>query len=163
MKVFTVSSKHNYVAVSEVRNALVSAGYGVILPNCFDDPGAEARTQALGPEEHLRFKQRMFGLQIEKVKTCDAVLVLNSFTKNGIENYIGGGTFLEIYEAWRQKKAIFLMCPVPRCLFTDELLGLGPMVLDNSIPRLLSELDKLAIKRRMEDVEMYSRLRLPEP
>ena len=32
----------------------------------------------------------------------DAVLTLN-FDKNGQKNYIGGATFLEVYDAWNEK------------------------------------------------------------
>lgn len=50
----------------------------------------------------------MLRKSIDTISRQDVVLVLN-FTKHGTDNYIGGATFLEVYEAFRQgKKNIFL-------------------------------------------------------
>ena len=42
----------------------------------------------------------------------DAILVLN-FDKNGIENYIGGNTLMELGFAHVHNKKIFLLNPIP--------------------------------------------------
>ena len=39
----------------------------------------------------------MFKMSEERIATMDAVLTLN-FDKNGKKNYIGGATFIEIYD-----------------------------------------------------------------
>ena len=44
----------------------------------------------------------------ENIEPNDAVLVLN-FEKKGQRNYIGGATFLEIYNAWKMNKKLFLL------------------------------------------------------
>jgi hypothetical protein len=70
--------------------------------------------------------------QEEKVRANDAVLVLN-FEKRGQANYIGGATFLEIFKAFELGKKIFLYNPVPDNIFTDELLGMGPLVINGDL------------------------------
>lgn len=42
----------------------------------------------------------------------DAVLTLN-FDKNEKKNYIGGATFIEIYEAFMKNKKIYLYNEIP--------------------------------------------------
>ena len=66
------------------------------------------------------------------IESQDAVLILN-FEKKGISNYIGGATFLEVYMAWELKKKIFFYNPLPNCSFTDELVGINPVVINGNL------------------------------
>ncbi len=75
------------------------------MPNCWDCPDTEAKYR--GTSGHAKFKAEMFKLSENKIKDIDAVLVLN-FEKNGQANYIGGATFLEIYDAFRMNKRFIL-------------------------------------------------------
>ena len=83
----------------------------VFLPNCYDDPSKEEKMWDLGEVEHQNFKAKMYKQSEDTIKNMDAVLVLN-FDKNTegkIEkNYIGGATFLEMYDAFRLNKKIYL-------------------------------------------------------
>ncbi len=57
----------------------------------------------------------MFKISEERIATMDAVLTLN-FDKNGKKNYIGGATFIEIYEAFMKgKKYIYIMIFLKEC------------------------------------------------
>lgn len=67
-----------------------------------------------------------------KVMTSDAVLILN-YSKNDIENYIGGNTLLEMGVAFHLKKAIFLLNPIPEMCYHDEILGLQPLVINGDL------------------------------
>lgn len=78
----------------------------------------------------------MLRRQDAKVLANDAVLVLN-LEKHGNPNYIGGATFLEIFRAFDSEKKIFLFNPVPECIFADELLGMGPTVLDGDLSKII--------------------------
>ncbi len=51
----------------------------------------------------------------------DGVIVLN-YEKNGVANYIGGNTLMEIGFAYVADKEIFLMNPIPTDVpYTDEI------------------------------------------
>ena len=67
-----------------------------------------------------------------KIESNDAILVLN-FEKNGITNYIGGATFLEIFTAWDIGKKVFIYNPLPNCSFTDELIGINPKIINGDL------------------------------
>ena len=71
----------------------------------------------------------------ENIEPNDAVLVLN-FEKKGQRNYIGGATFLEIYNAWKMNKKLFLYNPIPKNIFEDELVGMNPLILNGDLDKI---------------------------
>lgn len=70
------------------------------------------------------------------IKTCDAILVLN-YTRRGIENYIGGNTFLEMGFAHVLRKRIYLMNPIPDVrLYQSEIEAMRPEILHGDLARV---------------------------
>jgi hypothetical protein len=68
----------------------------------------------------------------EKIEWSDVILVLN-YTKNNIENYIGGNTFLEIGVAFHINKPIYLLNNIPELNYKEELLALKPIIINNNL------------------------------
>ena len=69
----------------------------------------------------------------EKIKEADAVLILN-MSKNGIENYLGANTFLEMGFALALNKTIFLLNPLPANPYIqDEAEAMLPIVLNGDL------------------------------
>lgn len=56
-----------------------------------------------------------------------------NYEKHGIENYIGGATFIEIYEAFKNNKFIFLYHDIPKGMLYDEIAGFEPIVLNEDL------------------------------
>jgi len=71
----------------------------------------------------------------DKVAWADVVLIAN-YTKNDIENYIGGNTFLEMGVAFYLKKPIYLLNPIPETSTKEEVLGMKVIVIDNDLSRI---------------------------
>ena len=72
----------------------------------------------------------------------DAVLVLNyDKEKNGVvyKNYIGGATFLEMYDAFRMDKKIYMMNPIPDNILYDEIAGFGPVILNGNLSMISNQ------------------------
>ncbi len=132
MNIFICASKHCYGHVAAVKEGLEKMGHVVTLPNSYDNPGKEMEMHNLGAEEHSKWKGERLRLQKEKVMANDAIVVLN-FEKNGQPNYIGGATFLEVYEAFRNDKKIFFYNPLPEGMLHDELLGIRPVVINGDL------------------------------
>jgi len=66
----------------------------------------------------------------------DGILVCN-FDKNGIKNYIGGNTFLEIGFAHVSDKKIFLLNPVPEDVpYVDEIKAMADIVLNGDLSKI---------------------------
>ena len=64
---------------------------------------------------------------------ADAVFVLN-LDKNGIPNYIGGNTFLEIGFAYVLGQKIFLFNPIPDIpLYKTEIEAMKPIILNKDL------------------------------
>ena len=112
MKILVICSKKFYSKIEEVKKYLEEKDIEVSLPNCYDDPTAEQKAWDLGIEEHQKFKAKMYKQSEDTISKMDAVLVLNlDKEKDGkiLKNYIGGATFLEMYDAFRLGKKIFFI------------------------------------------------------
>jgi len=71
----------------------------------------------------------------EIIKNSDAVLVIN-MDKNGIENYIGGNTLIEMAFAHVLDKKVFLLNPIPEISYKDEIMAMRPIVLDGNLAKV---------------------------
>lgn len=136
MKIFICCSKHFYDKIEPIREYLESKGHIITLPNSYNNPFLEEELKQKSKEKHIAFKSEMIRLQEEKVKNNDAILVLN-YNKNGQQNYIGGGTFLEMYEAFKQNKKIFLYNPVPEGMLKDEIVGFNPVLIEGDLEKIV--------------------------
>jgi hypothetical protein len=136
MKIFIICSKAFYDKIPAIKKALDEAGHETKLPNCYDDPGTEARYKELGIKEHAEWKASMLRHSQQVIDENDAVIVLN-FEKNGQENYIGGATFLEMYDAFRLGKKIYLYNDIPEGMLKDEIEGFEPILLHHDLELLI--------------------------
>lgn len=136
MKILIICSKKFYSKIEEVKKILEEKNIEVFLPNCYDDPTTEQRMWDLGKEEHQKFKAKMYKQSEDTISNMDAVLVLNlDKEKDGeiIKNYIGGATFLEMYDAFRLGKKIYLYNDIPKGMLFDEIEGFGPIIINGDL------------------------------
>ena len=75
MKIFIVCSKFNYKYIKEIKKALKLMNYDVILPNYYETPYIEEEIKG-DKIKHQKFCEESFSISREKVKNCDATLVL---------------------------------------------------------------------------------------
>ena len=139
MKVLIICSKKFYDRIPKIEETLAHKGIEVFLPNCYNDPNTEDRMWELGKKQHQEFKAKMYKQSELIISQVDAVLVLN-FDKevNGViyQNYIGGATFLEIYDAFRLDKKIFMLNDIPKGILYDELQGFAPIIINGDIDKI---------------------------
>lgn len=136
MKILIICSKKFYSKIEEVKKILEEKNNEVFLPNCYDDPTAEQKMWDLGKEEHQKFKAKMYKQSEDTISKMDAVLVLNlDKEKEGelFKNYIGGATFLEMYDAFRLGKKIYLYNDIPNGILFDEIEGFGPIIIKGDL------------------------------
>jgi len=139
MKVLIICSKSFYNKIPNIKNDLEKKDIQVFLPNCYDEPLTELKMWELGNEEHQKFKAKMYKQSEKTIKDMDAVLVLNFDKKtddNIIKNYIGGATFLEIYDAFRLNKKIYLYNDIPEGMLYDEIQGFAPIIINGDISKI---------------------------
>ncbi len=136
MKLLIICSKKFYSKIEEVKKILEEKNNEVFLPNCYDDPTTEQKMWDLGKEEHQKFKAKMYKQSEGTISEMDAVLVLNlDKEKDGeiIKNYIGGATFLEMYDAFRLGKKIYLYNNIPNGMLFDEIEGFDPIIINGDL------------------------------
>ncbi len=131
-KIFLVCSKASYPRLGPIQKELEGRGWEVYIPFTHDRPEAESQWYAQGPEEHSRMKSQLFHRSRERILVMDAVLTLN-FDKDGQPNYIGGSTFLELYEAFMAGKKIYLWNDIPQGLLYDEISAFSPTVIHGDV------------------------------
>ena len=139
MKIMIICSKKFYGEISNIKQQLEKSDNEIFLPNCYDDPITEEKMWDLGREEHQKFKARMYKQSEETISKMDAVLVLN-FDKEKdnivMKNYIGGATFLEIYDAFRLNKKIYLYNNIPGGILYDEIQGFAPIIINGDLSKI---------------------------
>lgn len=139
MKILIICSKRFYGNIPNIKDELEQKNIQVFLPNCYDDPKTEEKMWNLGREKHQEFKAQMYKQSEETIKNMDAVLVLNfdKITNEKIEeNYIGGATFLEIYDAFRLNKKIYLYNDIPKGILYDEIQGFAPIIINGDLSKI---------------------------
>ena len=78
----------------------------------------------------------MYKQSEDTIREMDAVLVLNLDKEKAGEtkkNYIGGATFLEMYDAFRLGKKIFLYNDIPTGMLYDEIEGFNPIIINGNL------------------------------
>ena len=136
MKILIICSKKFYSKIEEIKKNLEKENIEVFLPNCYDDPTAEQKAWDLGTKEHQKFKAAMYKQSENTISKMDAVLVLNldkEKDEKTIKNYIGGATFLEMYDAFRLGKKIYLYNDIPKGMLYDEIEGFGPVIINGNL------------------------------
>ena len=143
MKILIICSKRFYGNIPNIKDELEQKNIQVFLPNCYDDPKTEERMWNLGREKHQEFKAKMYKQSEETIKNMDAVLVLNfdKITNEKIDkNYIGGATFLELYDAFRLNKKIYLYNDIPEGMLYDEIQGFAPIIINGDLSKIKEDL-----------------------
>lgn len=135
MKIFIICSKKFYSQIPPIQETLEKLGHELTFPNTYPDTGVEDRYRLVSEAERAAWKATMLQKSLDSVNRNEAVLVLN-FEKNGMVNYVGGATFLEMYDAYRLGKKIFLYNDVPVGILEDEINGFGPIVINGNLDRI---------------------------
>jgi len=76
-----------------------------------------------------------FKTYYKKIKKSDAVLVIN-MRKNSVNNYIGGNTLIEMAFAYVLDKKIYLLNPVPKLSYSDEIEAMKPVILYGDLTKI---------------------------
>ena len=80
-------------------------------------------------ETFTKIKNRLTIQNISLVEQCDCLLIMN-LNHRGIQNYIGGNSFLEMIIAFYLKKPIYLLNNIPEGMsYTEEIKSLYPIVI----------------------------------
>lgn len=72
------------------------------------------------------------------INESDSILVIN-VEKNGIANYIGGNSLLEMGFAHIFNKQIYLLNSIPELGYKDEMMAMQPTILNGDLSKIKEE------------------------
>lgn len=137
-----------YKKFMALKEELEDLGHNVIAPDVEfemkgDDTSVGAYFDRNGgvdafPPNHEVWKKKGDAItkHFRKIDESDCVLITN-YEKKGINNYIGGNTFLEIGYAFGTGKKIFILNHLPKeSAYKEEILGMRPVILEGDISKL---------------------------
>jgi non-canonical (house-cleaning) NTP pyrophosphatase len=139
MKITICGSMHFDPAMQMAKQQLETLGYEVEKPNV-----ADGHVYSDNLDENADLKRGFIDEHFRKIDDSDAVLVVNH-TKNGVDNYIGGNTLIEIAYAYAHGLEIFLLNPVPQVNYSDEIHGMHPIVIDSDLAKIDQYFDQLPL------------------
>lgn len=128
MKITLCASMKFLEDLSKVKEVLEDKGHQISLP-------VMKNFKEEGEHGELKIKFDLIREHFEKIEKSDAILVLN-YDKNGIKNYVGGNSFLEMGKAYDIRIPIFLLNPIPEVSYKDEIIAMQPIILDGDFDRL---------------------------
>ncbi len=136
MKIAICGSMAFAKEMCEIKKQLEVKSHEIILPH-----GTEILADGfLAPESSKesvenKIKHDLFRHYFKLIQDCDAILVLN-FSKNNIDNYIGGNSLIEMAFAHVLNKKVFLLHPIPKISYSDEIIGMQPIVLNGNLDKI---------------------------
>lgn len=85
----------------------------------------------------IKKKHNFIKIWYDLIINGDAVLICN-FDKNGVKNYIGGNTLMEIGFAHVNNKKVFLLNPVPESVsYADEIKAMVDVILNGDLKKII--------------------------
>ena len=139
MKITICGSVSFRKEIAELKCKLNRMGHEAIINPVMEDLafGRNPKLMKQIEENHAKVKKD-FGFirwYYNAIVKSDAILVVNP-DKNGVRNYIGGNTLMEMGFAHVNDKKVFLLNPVPDMAYKDEILAVVTEVINGDLGRI---------------------------
>jgi nucleoside 2-deoxyribosyltransferase len=131
MKIAIIGSMSHFNEMKKIKIELEKKDFEVEMP--FFDETANYKMWDKEEAIRVKLKHNILKSNFEFMKRNDLIFVFNKFEKNGIKNYIGGNTFLEMGFAYVLKKKIFLLNEIPNISYESEIVAMKPIVLNGNL------------------------------
>lgn len=136
MKIGIIGSMQFTEKMLETKEELIKLGHEAFLTDLHKNmigKNAEEIEEIKLHQKHNMDAIREFW---RAMQGADAILVLN-YDKNGVENYIGANTFLEMGFAHVLNQKIFVLNPIPDSSYIiTEVQAMNPVVIDGNLTKI---------------------------
>jgi len=140
MKIYIVGSSAFVKQFVDYRDQLINLGHEVHLHEHYVK---QAKGEMKDLVERMKHEHGAVKKEFDynkyhynQILNGDAILVLN-FDKNGIKNYIGGNTLIEIGFAHVNNKKVFLLNPIPKEVsYADEIEAMVDLVINGDLSKI---------------------------
>jgi len=136
MRIGIIGSMQFTERMLEIRDLLIELGHNAFMTDLHN--ALIGKTDEEKEIIKLYQKNNMDAIREfwRAMQGADAVLVLN-FDKNGIKNYIGGNTLMEIGFAHVLNQKIFLLNPIPDIpYYKTEIKAVKPVILNGDFNKI---------------------------
>ncbi|MFW0862276.1 MAG: hypothetical protein ACKKL6_01695 [Candidatus Komeilibacteria bacterium] len=133
MKIAICSSMSFAKEMIKAKEEMIELGHEVIIQ---DDVELHASGEIGDEDKWRKMEIDPFKVYFEEIKNADAILVIN-LDKHGVENYVGGNTLIEMAFAYVLDKKIFMMNPVPKLGYSDEIEAMRPVILNGDLNKII--------------------------
>jgi len=129
MKIALIGSMNFIDEMNDIKQELIKLGHDAFFTSLADNIiGKDVKEK-----ERIKLENKYYHDAIKtfwnEMQKADAVLVCN-WDKNGIKNYIGGNTLMEIGFAYILEQKIFLLNPIPDMDYLKtEVEAINPFIL----------------------------------
>jgi hypothetical protein len=136
MKIGVVGSMQFTEKMIDIKNKLSEMGHDAFLTNLADPFVGKTDDEKEKIKIHQKNNLDAIREFWKLMQGADAILVAN-YDKNGISNYIGGNTLMEIGFAHVLNQKIFLFNPIPEIPFyKTEIEAVKPIVLNGDLSKI---------------------------
>jgi hypothetical protein len=133
MKIGVIGSMQHTEKMIEVRDELTRLGHDAFVTDLHKPFIGKTDEEKEEIKLHQKYNKDAIREFWNAMQGADAVLVLN-IDKDGVKNYIGGNTFLEMGFAHVLNQKIFLYNPIPEIpYYKTEIIAMKPMIINQDL------------------------------
>jgi dsDNA-binding SOS-regulon protein len=133
MKIGIIGSMQFTEKMLEVRDKLIELGHEAFVTDLHKALVGKSDEEKEKIKLYQKNNKDAIRVFWRAMQGADAVLVLN-YDKNGIKNYIGGNTLMEIGFAYVLNQKIFLLNPIPDIpYYKTEIEAVKPVVIKGEL------------------------------
>jgi len=137
MKIGIIGSMQYTEKMIEAKESLSKLGHNAFLTDLHVALVGKSDEEKEKIKLHQKYNMDAIREFWREMQGADAVLVLN-YDKNGIKNYIGGNTLMEIGFAHVLNQKIFLLNPIPEIPFyKTEIEAMKPVIINNDLSKIV--------------------------
>lgn len=136
MRIGIISSMQFTDRMLEVRDRLNAMGHSAFITSLHK--GMIGKNEEEIEQIKLYQKKELDAIRVfwREMQGADAVLVLN-LDKNGIKNYVGGNTLMEIGFAHVLNQKIFMWNPIPEMPYCkSEIEAVKPVIINGDLSKI---------------------------
>jgi hypothetical protein len=137
MKITICGSMTFSKEMQETYEKLKELGHKAYLPNGVARYISGDLNKESGAGSERKIQDDLIRAHYNLIKDSDAILFLN-YDKNGIKNYVGGNSLMEIGFAHVLNKNIYLMNDIPDMNYKAEIIAMKPIIIKGNL-NLLNE------------------------
>jgi hypothetical protein len=133
MKIGIIGSMQFVEKMLEVRQELIGLGHEAFVTELHKSLVGKTNEEKEKIKLHQKYNLDAIREFWREMQGSDAVLVLN-YDKNGVKNYIGGNTLMEIGFAHVLNQKIFLLNPIPEIPYYEtEIKAVKPVIINGNL------------------------------